>query len=200
MMTSTTITTGLVRFSYVHLFEAYSSQPGQDPKYSVTILLPKTDTATKAAIDAAIAQATQEGLAKWGGRLPATVFSPVWDGDGKRQNGEPFSAECKGCWVFTASCKKEHKPRVVDANLQDIIDATAVKSGDYGRVNINFYAYNQPARKGIGCGLNMAQYLQEGEPLGGPRITAEDAFGAPVPGMQPTPAPAPRVDEFGLPI
>ena len=40
--------------SYAHLFKPYAAMPGQEEKYSVTLLIPKTDTATKARIDAAI--------------------------------------------------------------------------------------------------------------------------------------------------
>ena len=43
----TNITTGEVRLSYVHLFKPYAYQPGQEEKFSCTILVPKTDTDTK---------------------------------------------------------------------------------------------------------------------------------------------------------
>ena len=42
----TNVTTGEVRFSYAHLFKPYAAMPGQEEKYSVTILVPKTDTDT----------------------------------------------------------------------------------------------------------------------------------------------------------
>ena len=57
----TNITTGEVRLSYVHLFKPYAYQPGQEEKFSCTILVPKTDTDTKARIDAAIEAAKQKG-------------------------------------------------------------------------------------------------------------------------------------------
>ena len=40
---SNTIVTGTVRISYEHLLKAYANQPGQEPKYSCTMLIPKTD-------------------------------------------------------------------------------------------------------------------------------------------------------------
>mgnify|MGYP000519516745 CR=1 FL=1 len=62
----TRVTTGEVRLSYVHLFKPYAFQPGQEEKFSVTVLIPKTDTATKARIDAAIEAAKQRGITdKW---------------------------------------------------------------------------------------------------------------------------------------
>ena len=39
----TNVTTGEVRFSYVHVFKPYSAMQGQDERYSVTILVPKSD-------------------------------------------------------------------------------------------------------------------------------------------------------------
>ena len=55
---STQITTGKVRFSYCNLFTPRAVQEGATPKYSVTLLIPKSDKATmqkiKAAMDEAI--------------------------------------------------------------------------------------------------------------------------------------------------
>ena len=172
----TKVVTGKARLSYVHLFTPYAHNPGQEPKYSCTILIPKTDTATKARIDAAIEAAKQEGTQnKFGGVLPPVLPTPVHDGDGTRpSDGMPFGEECKGHWVFTASSKQA--PQVVDAGVNPILDQTEVYSGMYARVSVNFFAYNSNGRKGIGCGLNNVQKLADGEPLGG-RSTAAEDFG-----------------------
>lgn len=100
-------TTDKVRLSYVHLNQPHSSAPdGSNPKYGVTILLPKSDVATKARLDAAYQAAVNAGVgAKWNGVMPPKIESPIYDGDGVRPNGEPFGAECKGHWVFTAGNK-----------------------------------------------------------------------------------------------
>ena len=192
---ATTITINNVRFSYCKLFQP-DSRPGQDPKYSTTVLVPKSNIEAKAAIDAAIEEATQIGTnKKWNGQRPPIVAISVHDGDGARpSDGMPYGAECKGHWVFTASSKV--KPFVVDANVQHIIDPTQVYSGMWGNVNVSFFPYASNGKKGIGIGLNGVQKVQEGEPLTN-RITAEDAF-------QAVPAPAvttPAVDPItGLPV
>jgi hypothetical protein len=174
----TFVVTGKVRFSYAHVFKPYVNprNPGQEAKYSVTILLPKSDTATKARIDAAIEAAKQLGAqTKWGGQIPPNVAICVHDGDGvKPSDGLPFGPECKGHWVFTASSTQA--PQVVDATLNPIIDQSQVYSGCYGRVSVNFFPYFNSGRKGIGCGLGNVQKLEDGEPLGG-RTTAMDDFG-----------------------
>ena len=49
------VLTGEVRLSYCNLTTPRAAQQGGEPKYSVTLLIPKTDMATKADIDAALA-------------------------------------------------------------------------------------------------------------------------------------------------
>ena len=54
------VLTGEVRLSYCSLTTPRAAKQGGEPKYSVTLLIPKTDTATKADIDAAINAAAQD--------------------------------------------------------------------------------------------------------------------------------------------
>lgn len=176
----TNVTTGEARLSYVHLFKPYAFQPGQDEKFSVTVLLPKTDSSTKARLDAAIEAAKQRGAAdKWNGVTPPVVPTPIWDGDGVKQDGTPFGDECKGCWVFTASAKADYPPEVVDRNGNPIINQSEVYSGMYGRVNLSVYPYNFAGKKGVGFGLGPVQKLKDGEALGGSMPSASEAFGTP---------------------
>ncbi len=180
---ATNVTTGEVRLSYVHLFKPYAAMQGQEEKYSVTVLVPKTDTDTMARIQAAVEAAKQRGIAdKWNGQCPPIVPVPVYDGDGARpSDGMPFGPECKGHYVFTASAKVDYPPEVVDKMGNPIINQSEVYSGMYGRVNVSFYPYSFGGKKGIGCGLGPVQKLRDGEPLGGSAPTAAQAFGAPQP-------------------
>lgn len=173
----TNVTTGRVRLSYVHLFKPYA-RPGQEEKYSTTILIPKSDVATKQRIDAAIQAAIEAGVnSKWNGVRPPQIAIPIHDGDGPRpSDGMPFGKECKDHWVMTASSNRQQA--VVDLNLNPILDQTAVYSGMYARVNVNFFAYNSNGKKGIGCGLGPVQKIEDGEPLGG-GVSPEQAFGTP---------------------
>ncbi len=186
----TNVTTDRARLSYANLFKPYQ-RPGtnQEPKYSTTILLPKSDVNTKQRIDAAVQAAIAEGVSsKWGGVRPPQLHIPIHDGDGARpSDGMPFGDECKGHWVFTASSNRQQA--VVDINVNPIIDQSEVYSGMYARVNVNFFPYNSNGRKGIGCGLGPVQKIADGEPLGG-TITAEQAFGAPAAPAQQYQAPA----------
>lgn len=168
------ITTGKVRASYVNIFQPRIPENGGEPKYSVTLLIPKTDGVTLNAIFAEIERAKQEGIQKFNGSIPPMCRTPIYDGDGYRPSGEAFGEECRGCMVMTASAKNQ--PVVVDLNMQNVINPAEIYSGCYIRASINFFAYNSNGNKGIGCGLNAVQKIEDGEPLV-MRISAEEAFG-----------------------
>ena len=185
----TNVTTGEARLSYVHLFKPHAQQPGAEEKFSCTVLVPKSDTATKARIDAAIEAAKQKGInGKWNGVCPPIVPHPVHDGDGVRpSDGMPFGPECKGHWVFTASAKADYPPEIVDQNGNPMINQSEMYSGGYALVNVEFYPYMYGGKKGIGCGLGPVKKVRDGEALGGSAPTAAQAFGTPQPAPQQTP-------------
>lgn len=169
------ITTGKVRASYVNVFQPRTPENGGEPKYSVTLLIPKTDAVTINAIYAEIEKAKQEGAQRvFNGAVPPMCKTPIYDGDGYRPSGEAFGEECRGCMVMAASAKLQ--PSVVGLDMQPIINPADVYSGCYIRANINFFAYNSNGNKGIGCGLNAVQKIEDGEALTS-RVSAEEAFG-----------------------
>lgn len=186
MLNQNQFTTGETRLSYVHLYEPYSSNGGE-AKYCTTVLVPKNDVQTKARIDAAIEYAKQKGVAeKWNGVLPPVVALAIYDGDGVRPNGEPFGAECKGCWVFTASNK--NPVQMVDSGMNPIVQKGELYSGCYARVCVSCFAYNSNGKRGIGFGLEAVQKLRDGDPLGG-GVSVADAFGGAPVAQQPAQAP-----------
>lgn len=168
------VLTGEVRLSYCSLTSPRAAKQGGEPKYSVTLLIPKSDTATKADIDAAITAAANDALTKvWNGARPPVLKVPIYDGDGVRQSGEPFGEECKGCWVMTASTK--NKPQVVGIdNINCELAPSDIYSGMYGRVTIRFFGYSNSGNKGVGCGLGNVLKTRDGEPLSGQASAASD--------------------------
>ena len=77
---ATNVTTEKARLSYVHLFKPYAAMQGQEEKFSVTVLIPKTDVETMARINAAIEAAKQKGITeKWNGACPPIVPTPVYE-------------------------------------------------------------------------------------------------------------------------
>lgn len=172
------LVTGKVRFSYVYVFTPQTPIDGGDPKYSVTLLIPKSDTATYQAFQNAFNQALQDGMdnGTYNGYAPyVTLANVLHDGDGvKVKSGEPYGPECKGCWVVSASSKSQ--PGIVDVNIQPILNQKDFYSGCYGRADLNLYPFNAKGNKGVGVGLNNLQKLEDGESLGGGR-SAQEAFG-----------------------
>lgn len=162
---ATKITTGKVRFSFCNLFTPQVLEGGGDPKYSVTLLIPKADTATKAKIDQAMKEARDNYCEKNGATaIPVKFNHTIHDGDGLRDSGEPYGPECKGHWVIAVYSKRP--PVVVDINKQEIVDPSEVYSGCYGRACINFYGYSKAGKKGVSAGLLSVQKLADGEPFG----------------------------------
>lgn len=173
---ATKVLTGEVRLSYVNLTTPRAPQQGGEPKYSVTLLIPKTDAATIANINASIKAAYEDGVnKKWGGAHP-TPKQIVHDGDGLRPSGLPFGDECKGHWVLTASTKS--KPQVVGIdNLDCELAPSDIYSGMYARVTVNFFTYDTAGSKGVGCGLGNVLKTRDGEALAGGASAASDFEG-----------------------
>jgi len=171
MRTGTKVTTGKVRLSYAHLFEAHAIE-GNEPKFSVSVIIPKTETETLKAIKEAVEEAKAQGKSKWGGKVPATLKTPLRDGDVERPDDDAYT----NCYFLNASSK--NKPGVVDQNVHPVLDATEVYSGCYGRLTINFYAFSASGNKGVAAGLGNVQKLAEGESLSGAFTRAENDFEA----------------------
>ena len=141
------------RWSYANVWEPKSINGGT-PKYSVSLIIPKSDTKTIAKIEAAIEAAYKEGEAKLKGNgksVPAlsVIKTPLRDGDMERPDDPAYA--------------------------NPILTRSEVYSGVYGRASISFYAFNSSGNKGIACGLNNLQKIRDGEPLGG-KASAESDF------------------------
>ena len=157
------------RLSYFHGWEPVSINGGTE-KYSVSVLNPKSDTKTIAALEKAIDAAIEAGGAKFGGKKPnkAALKLPLRDGDIERDD-EAY----KGHYFINANSTTA--PQIVDQAVQPILDRSQVYSGCYARVSINFYAFNSNGNKGVAAGLGNIQFVRDGEPLGG-KTSASDDF------------------------
>lgn len=194
----TKVLTGEVRLSYANLTAPRVAQQGGEAKYGVTLLIPKTDTATYQDIVNSIEAAAQDAQGKlWNGIRPPVLPQPLHDGDGTRENGTPYGSECKGCWVITASTK--NKPQVVHiSNIEVDLAPQDIYSGMYARVTVNFFGYLNNGKKGIGCGLGNVMKTRDGEALAGGASAAVDFAGlaAPTP-MQPQQYTHPAPPQYG---
>jgi len=167
---ATSVITTKVRFSYAHVFEPHSMEDSQPKKYSVCLLIPKKDKKLIDKLTAAINAAKEEGKTKFGGKIPASLKLPLRDGDEERPEDENY----QGMMFINANANR--KPGVVDADLNPILDKEEFYSGCYGRASLSFYAFNTSGNKGIACGLNNIQKLEDGERLSGGGASAEQDF------------------------
>lgn len=167
---ATKVITGKVRASFVHIFEPQSIN-GSDPKYSVSLIIPKSDTETIGKIKAAIEEAKQNGVPKWGGKIPPNLKLPLRDGDVDRPEDEAYADS------YFINATSQEKPGVVDRRRVPITDPLTIYSGCYIRASVNFYPFNANGNRGIAAGLSNIQFWCDGEPLNG-RVKAEDEFDA----------------------
>ena len=165
----TKVVTGVVRLSYANVWEPKSINGGTE-KFSVSMIIPKSDTKTINAINAAVDAAIEEGRGKFGGKIPnrAVLKLPLRDGDVDRPDDEAY----KNSYFVNANCNSA--PEIVDKALNPIMSRSEVYSGVYARVSVNFYAFNSNGNRGIACGLGNIQKVRDGEPLGGKTSAADD--------------------------
>lgn len=167
-MSATKVVTSKVRFSYVHVFEPQKIDENSKAKYSVSLIIPKTDTKLIKRIEDAIEAALQDGKAKFGGKIPANWKNPLRDGDEERPDDENYTDS------MFVNANSDQKPEVVDTNLDPIMSREEFYSGCYGRASVNFYAFNVSGNKGVACGLNNLQKLEDGPRLSGGSSAQED--------------------------
>ena len=128
------------RWSYANVWDAKSINGGA-PKFSVSLIIPKSDTKTVEKIKAAIQAAYEEGQSKLKGNgksVPAlsVIKTPLRDGDTERPDDPAYA----GCYFINANSSVA--PGIVDADRQPILDRSEVYSGVYGRASISLYAFN----------------------------------------------------------
>lgn len=167
------ITGPQTRWSYANVWDPKSINGGT-PKYSVSLIIPKSDVKTMEKIKAAIESAYQEGQSKLKGNgksVPAlsTLKTPLRDGDVERPDDSTYAN------AYFINANSATAPGIVDAERNPIFERSEVYSGVYGRASINLYVFNSNGNRGIACGLNNLQKISDGEPLGG-KSRAEDDF------------------------
>jgi hypothetical protein len=161
------------RWSYANVWEAKSINGGT-PKFSVSLIIPKSDTKTVVKIKAAIEAAYHDGESKLKGSgksVPpmAAIKTPLRDGDSERPDDPAYTN------TYFINANSATAPGIVDVDRNPILTRSEVYSGVYGRASISFYAFNSNGNKGIACGLNNLQKVRDGEPLGG-KVSAESDF------------------------
>lgn len=171
----TKVVTGKVRLSYANLFEPKSIN-GSDPKYSVSLIIPKSDKQMIETIEKAIENAKERDKGKWNGKVPSNLKTPLRDGDDERPDDETY----EDSFFLNANSNKApvvvglEKDKATGKAIQ--LGEDEVYSGCYARVSVNFYGFNAAGNKGIACGLGNVQKVDDGERLGRGASAAEEDF------------------------
>jgi len=171
----TKVVTGVVRLSYANLFEPKSIN-GSDPKYSVSLIIPKSDKQMVKVLEQAIENAKELGKSKWGGKIPSNLKLPLRDGDEDRPEDEAYENS------YFINANSERAPQVVGTEKDKAtgkaipLGPDEVYSGCYARASINFYPFNVNGNKGVACSLISIQKIDDGEPLAGITSTPEEDF------------------------
>lgn len=174
-----------VRLSYTNLLtpRAQDSEKPDVLTYSTAILIPKSDTETVKAIQAAIKEALQEGVqSKWGGKAPKGLRNPLRDGDEEREDDA-----YKGHYFINAKGPYggKEQPILLDGSrgAAETTDPQVIYSGVYARVSLQFFPYDKQGNKGVGCGVSSVLSTGKGEPLASvvTAASARDDFGVATP-------------------
>jgi len=176
-ITSTSVRLGELRFSYAYVFSPRKKEDGTDDKYSVQLLIPKTDKKAKQIIDAAVEAAKQAGVQKcWNGKMPAPakLHMPLRDGDEENPDDPIY----EGMWFMNAGSKTKPGIRVLDkGQMSEAMDMDDFYSGCWGAAVVNFFPYSTSGNMGVAAGLNNVIKTRDDEKLGGGGRTAEADFG-----------------------
>ena len=114
IMNGNRVVTNEVRLSYANVFTPKSINGG-DEKYSVSLIIPKSDTE-------AIDQAITDGVSKFGGKKPNKAALKLPLRDGIEKDDEAYED------AYFINCNSKTAPQIVDLNRQPITDETEVYS------------------------------------------------------------------------
>lgn len=155
----------MFRVAFPKVWTPEAMEEGQEKKYSIAMLFPKTADISilkKAAFKAAVDQFGPKD--KW----PRGFKWPIKDGD-TMADTEGYA----GHWVINARSTK--KPGVIDRNKNVITeDEDAFYSGCYAYATLSVFAFSKPTSKGVAFSLLNVMKAKDGERFGGQRDAAAD--------------------------
>ena len=163
------MTTGLVRASYVHVFEPKDDLNGV-PKYSISLIIPKGSNTVelyKKHVRELLADPESQRIL---GSNTKGMWDPLRDGDEDR----PDDANYKNCYFINAKANSDHRPKVLDKDRNEIVDTEDFYSGCWCQAVLSLYVFNKNGKKGVGVGLLAVRKIKDDAPLGGTAVTDND--------------------------
>ena len=170
-MSNKSLITPVGTASYAFVFRPQPSMnAGQEPKYSITMLIDKGKDLSE--LKKACLEAAEE---KFGAKAKSMIQSgklnmPFRDGDEEREDDPVY----KGKVFFSA--KSTTKPGVIDQRKDEIFDESEFYSGCLARISVKPFGYDVSGNRGVAFLLNNVQKAGDGERLSG-KPGAGDEFG-----------------------
>lgn len=147
-----------VQTSYCYVFEPKAIDEKSTPKYSITVLIDKNDSANIEKVTKAVNDAYADGIVKkWGNAKPLMFKHPLRDGNLKDLEKYPEFRD-----KFFISCSSNDKPLIVAGDRSVITDKSLFYSGCIANVLIHFYPYSKAGNNGVAVGLKGAQFVSKG--------------------------------------
>ena len=152
-----------VRLSFPSIFNKATFE-GKETKFEATLLIPKSDTATKAVLDEAIKSLLAEAKMKVGADKIC-----LKDGDDSDYDGY------EGNWSLKASNSK--RPRLVNKDKTPIVEEDNILyAGCYVNAIIDLWAQNNGYGKRVNANLLGIQFVKDGDSFEGSKVADEDDF------------------------
>jgi Enterobacter phage Enc34, ssDNA-binding protein len=171
MATSEKMKTGVVRLAFTNgLFEIQENEwGGRD--WTCTLLIPKAESLApyeKLALEAAEAEWPGKAKQLFRDKL---IHNPFLDGDGpqgkSKTSGEPHVG-FPGHWFLRVKSGEAYRPTLIDRQKMPIVDKAKLYSGCYVYAVVHVFTWdNKNKGKGLTFGLDMVQFVRDGENLGG---------------------------------
>lgn len=181
-LTEKLIVTGVVRLAYPNLYKPRPNNmdTSKPDEYGVVVLFPKENHQYQPDAESEIKDfqlfMKSVAVAKWGAN-PGKVSYALKDGDVETNNdGDPRHP---GYWYLrcNAACQypsgDKFQPIVLDGQKKLMTEGG--KSGDWGRVVMSVFAYENAGKRGVSTRLIEVQFLYEGDRIGS-EIVAGSGF------------------------
>jgi hypothetical protein len=144
------------------------------PKFSCTLLVPKSDAEQLVAVNDAIAAVARE---KWGAKADAVLKGLIAGGKVCIRDGATKADYAGFEDAFFISTSSEVKPTILDRDGSPLGEASGKPyAGCYVHAIIDVWAQDNAFGKRINAQLSGVKFVKDGEPFAGGRPAAESDF------------------------
>ena len=169
--------TGPVRLAWTHGLRTPQKNDAGNDKYGCTVLFPPgVDLSILvAAVNECGAANFPENMTPQGFRWD-NLQSPWHD---QFEKHTKYSGYTPGAWFFNVGTN--FLPRIVDTNMNDIVDDKRIYAGVWAILAVNVYPYGKvkrqgPTKKGVSFGLQSTVLIADDTPFGGAGLDPKAAF------------------------